>query len=257
MARSGTDLLSAAEVAAFRRDGFVVVRQFFARDEMRRVTGWVDELQAYPEVPGAHMMYFEQSAGEPGRRLLNRIENFAPFHSGLGELVVGRKLIDALTALVGEPALLFKDKINFKLPGGSGFEPHQDAQAGWGEYADFFVTAAIAIDRATIENGCLELARWEHRLELIGDLWAPLDEARLAAIEFVPHPMEPGDAAFFDSYLPHRSAPNATPESRRVLYLTYNRASAGDQRARYYADKRRSYPPDCEREPGRIYEYKV
>jgi hypothetical protein len=62
---------------------------------------------------------------------------------------------------------------------------------------------------------------------------------------------------FFDSYLPHRSAPNATRQRRRVLYVTYNRASEGDQRARYYADKHANYPPDCEREAGRRYEYRV
>jgi hypothetical protein len=257
MDHSRSDRPSAADVAAFRADGFVLLRGLFDAEEMRRIAQWVDELQAHPEVPGAQMMYFEAAAGEPGRRLLNRIENFAPFHGGLGALVTGSKLLDALSALLGEEAILFKDKINFKMPGGSGFEPHQDSQAGWGDYADLFVTAAIAVDRVSVENGCLELAHWRHKRQLIGDLWKPLEDAQLTGVEFVPYPMEPGDAAFFDSYLPHRSAPNATQAPRRVLYLTYNRASAGDHRARYYADKRKSYPPDCEREPGRAYEYKV
>jgi len=74
---------------------------------------------------------------------------------------------------------------------------------------------------------------------------------------FVPHPARPGDVAFFDSYVPHRSGPNLTAKPRRVLYVTYNRASEGDHRLRYYADKRKSYPPDCEREPGKQYVYKV
>ncbi len=34
----------------------------------------------------------------------------------------------------------------------------------------------------------------------------------------------------------------------RVLYTTYNCAAVGDHRARYYADKRKSCPPDCERD---------
>ena len=37
-----------------------------------------------------------------------------------------------------------------------------------------------------------------------------------------------GDAIFFDSFIPHRSYPNSTEEPRRVLYVTYNAASAGD-----------------------------
>jgi len=46
-------------------------------------------------------------------------------------------------------------------------------------------------------------------------------------------------------------------QPRRVLYITYNRASEGDWREQYYADKRKSFPPDCEREAGKVYEYKV
>ena len=66
-----------------------------------------------------------------------------------------------------------------------------------------------------------------------------------------------GRHGVFDSYVPHRSAPNGTDAPRRVLYVTYNRASDGDHRLRYFSDKRRSYPPDCEREPGREYVYRV
>jgi hypothetical protein len=42
-----------------------------------------------------------------------------------------------------------------------------------------------------------------------------------------------------------------------VLYVTYNRASAGDHRQRYYADKRASYPPDIERDPAKTYVFRV
>ena len=70
-------------------------------------------------------------------------------------------------------------------------------------------------------------------------------------------PTRPGDAVFFDSYVPHRSEANATAAPRRVLYVTYNRRADGDHRVRYYADKRRSFPPACEREPGREYVYRV
>ena len=257
MARSGADLITRAHVESFERSGFAAVRQLFELREVERISKWVDELEASPEIPGRQWMYFEPSRSDPGKRLLNRIENFAPFHPALAQLCSGGRLLAATSELFGEPAVLFKDKINFKLPGGGGFEPHQDAQAGWNSYASLYVTAAVALDPATLENGCLELAHWRHRRELIGELWAPLTDAALAEVEFVPYPMEPGDALLFDSYLPHRSAPNATREHRRVLYITYNRASEGDHRARYYADKHASYPPDCEREPGKRYEYRV
>ena len=44
---------------------------------------------------------------------------------------------------------------------------------------------------------------------------------------------------------------------RRVLYVTYNRLSDGDHREQYYADKRKSYPPDVERDPDKQYAYRV
>jgi ectoine hydroxylase-related dioxygenase (phytanoyl-CoA dioxygenase family) len=159
--------------------------------------------------------------------------------------------------VLGGPAVLFKDKVNFKLPGGGGFEPHQDVQAGWDDYAKLYVTAMVSIDETTIENGCLELAEWPHRREMIGQLWKPLTAEETRGVAYTPLPTHPGDAVFFDSFLPHRSEPNPTNSARRVLYITYNLLAEGDQRARYYADKHRSFPPDCEREPGKVYEYKV
>ncbi len=48
-----------------------------------------------------------------------------------------------------------------------------------------------------------------------------------------------------------------TDRPRRVLYVTYNRASEGDHRARYVADKRANFPPDIEREPGKTYVFRV
>ena len=51
--------------------------------------------------------------------------------------------------------------------------------------------------------------------------------------------------------------PNLTAAPRRVLYLTYNLASHGDHRARYYADKYLAYPPDIERIEGKKYVFRV
>ena len=115
----------------------------------------------------------------------------------------------------------------------------------------------VSIDETTEANGCLEMANWNHRRELIGDLWHPLTEAQLEDVAFVPCPTRAGDVVFFDSFIPHRSAPNLSDAPRRVLYVTYNPSSEGDHRERYYTEKRKSYPPDCEREPGKIYEYRV
>jgi hypothetical protein len=247
---------SAAQHAAYRRDGFLVARGLFGAAEAAALRAYTDEVQGWPEVPGRWMVYGETSLTEPGRRLWNRIEDFYPHHDGFRRLFDDR-LLPAASELFAEPAVLFKDKINFKLAGGDGFKPHQDQQAGWSVYASLFITALVAIDEATVDNGCLELAAGQHTRGLIGPEWKPLDDAQTGGMTFVACPTRPGDAVFFDSYVPHRSGPNLTGEPRRVLYVTYNRLAEGDQRARYYADKRKAFPPDVEREPGKTYVYRV
>jgi hypothetical protein len=246
-----------ARIETFRRDGFVVVPGLFDAEEMQRIAAWTDELQGLPEVPGRYMMYFEPSLLRPGERVLQRMENFCPFHVGFAALCDGDKLCGVASRLFGEPAVLFKDKINFKLPGGDGFKPHQDQQAGWSTYADLFITAMVSIDSTTAENGCLELCAGHHTQGLLGDEWKPLTDDDMRRLGARAVPTRAGDAVFFDSYTPHASGPNLTSERRRVLYITYNRRSAGDHRARYYADKRKSFPPDIERDPTRTYTFRV
>ena len=242
---------------AFRRDGFVVVPGLFDAAEIGQISAWTDELQGRPEEPGRCMMYFEPSLLRPAERVLQRIENFCPFHAGFAALCDGDKLRGSVSRLLGEAAVLFKDKINFKLPGGDGFKPHQDQQAGWSIYADLFVTAMVSIDSTTAENGCLELAPGHHTRGLIGEEWTPLTVEDMRRLGGRRVPTRAGDVVFFDSYTPHASDPNLTRERRRVLYITYNRRSAGDHRERYYAEKRKSFPPDIERDPNRTYTFRV
>ncbi len=115
----------------------------------------------------------------------------------------------------------------------------------------------VTVDRSTVENGCLELSAGHHKRGLIGEKWKPMTGDQLAGIEFEHYPMEPGDVAFFDCFVPHQSRPNLTGKPRRNLYLTYNRASDGDFREKYFSDKRKSFPPDHEREAGKQYVFRV
>ncbi|WP_424140686.1 phytanoyl-CoA dioxygenase family protein [Roseomonas chloroacetimidivorans] len=249
--------LSAADLAHYKRTGWVAARGFFTAEEAAEISRWTDELVSMPEVPGRHMVYYEESLLAPGSRVRQRIENFCPFHASFDALGRGGRLATAVAQLMGGPVVLFKEKINFKEPGGAGFEPHQDQQAGWTVYAPLFVTALVCIDRATEENGCLEMADGPHFAGLIGEEWHPLTAEQMAGIALTPVPTEPGDVLFFDSYAPHASKPNLTAEARRVLYLTYNLAASGDHRARYFAQKRASFPPDVERLPGTSYKFRV
>ncbi len=243
-----------AQIAAMARDGFLVVRDFFSPAEVAEMQGWIEELSDAPELPGRHWVYREDSLTEPGVRVVQRIENFCPFHPAFERRVRHGALAGWVAALMGEPVMLFKEKINFKMPGGAGFKAHQDQQAGWSTYVPLCVTALVSIDPATLENGCLELVAGRHREGLIGVEWEPLAHESLG-LQAVP--TAPGDVIFFDSFVPHASKPNATPYPRRLLYLTYNRASDGDQRARYHADKHAAFPPDIERDGSKTYVFRV
>ncbi|MBI0535513.1 phytanoyl-CoA dioxygenase family protein [Roseomonas sp. KE2513] len=249
--------LGAEDLAHYERTGWLAARGFFSAAEAAEIARWTDELVAAPEVPGRHMLYREKSLLSGAERVIQRIENFCPFHEGFDRLVRGSRLEAAAAQLMGGPVVLFKEKINFKMPGGAGFEPHQDQQAGWSVYARLFLTALVCIDRATVENGCLLMADAPRFVGLIGEEWRPLTPGQMAGFALTPVPTEPGDVLFFDSYVPHASEPNLTAEARRILYLTYNLAAEGDHRQRYFAEKRANFPPDIEREPGREYRFRV
>jgi 2-aminoethylphosphonate dioxygenase len=242
------------ECAQMARDGYLVVREFFSAEQTRDILRWTSELESAPETSGRHWVYHEESLTDPGRRLIQRIENFCPFHDGFDRLVRHGALTRWASALMGGRAVLFKEKINFKMAGGPGFKAHQDQQAGWTRYAAIFVTALVTLDPATLENGCLEIVPGRHREGLIGEEWNPLDDGDLS---LRPVPTAPGDAIFFDSFVPHASKPNFTNSPRRLLYLTYNLASAGDHRPQYYADKHAAFPPDVDRDGSTNYVFRV
>jgi ectoine hydroxylase-related dioxygenase (phytanoyl-CoA dioxygenase family) len=242
------------DVARMRRDGYLVVRNFVSPQQLAELLQWTAQLEGAPEVSGRHWVYREDSMTTPVRRVIQRIENFCPYHAGFDRFIRDSALVRWTGALMGAPVVLFKDKINFKMPGGAGFKAHQDQQAGWTVYAPLFVTAMVTLDAATLENGCLEVSAGRHREGLIGEQWKPLEEQglNLQAI-----PTGPGDVIFFDSFVPHASKPNLTDSPRRILYITYNLASEGDHRERYFADKHASFPPDIDRDREKTYVFRV
>ncbi len=248
--------LTAEQIESYNRDGFLIVRGFYNEDEIKQIIEWVDEVQAYPDAPGKYQRYYEESLVEKDKRMLNRMENFSPYHEGFRKLFIDSKLEQAVSELFGEPAVLFKEKINFKLPGGGGFEPHQDHQAGWGTYVNLCMSALIGIDEATEENGCLEVTSGHHHRGMFKE-WTPISEEDMKDMKFVLCPTKPGDVIFFDSFTPHRSKPNLSDQPRRLMYVTYNPASEGDHRVQYYDDKRKTYPQDCERAADKEYVYRV
>eukprot|EP00696_Hemimastix_kukwesjijk_P014484 gnl/Hemi2/28494_TR9429_c1_g1_i1.p1 gnl/Hemi2/28494_TR9429_c1_g1~~gnl/Hemi2/28494_TR9429_c1_g1_i1.p1 ORF type:complete len:262 (+),score=80.49 gnl/Hemi2/28494_TR9429_c1_g1_i1:80-865(+) len=258
-ATATADVLTPAQVEAFKRDGYVIIRaaeSFLTQEEVQNIKSWTDEVQAWPDAPQKYLRYYEDDLKNPGSRILSRIENFIPFHEGWRNVCYG-KILQACQQLFGEPTVLYKEKINFKLPGGGEFKPHQDAQAGWDKYGSLHITVMVTVDKATVENGCLELVAGRHKEGLLSPMHAPLQDDVVNAMTWVPAPTDTGDVVLFDSYVPHRSAPNMTDAPRRITYITYGLEREGNNREQYFTEKNANFPQDCERDANTKYEYKV
>ncbi len=165
LVRGSENPLDEADLKTFAAKGWLSRPGFFSSAEIAVLAGWIDDLAHRPEEPGAHWVYHQDSLTDPACRLIQRIENFCPHHADFDALAGRSAIALAAGQLLGDAAVLFKEKINFKEPGGAGFEMHQDQQAGWSRYAPLFVTAMIAVDAATEENGYLEIADYPGRLD--------------------------------------------------------------------------------------------
>ncbi len=244
--------LSPEQLKFWKESGFILLKAHYNTARKAELHRWVEELESWPEAPGKWMKYFEK--GSLGQRLLCRVENFIPYHPELASLIKGEEVLDLVSELMGERAILFKEKINYKLPGGKGFAPHQDAPAFTTFNQKYHITVMISVDPTTVENGCLEVVRAKHHDgTLAQEEDGSLANALVETLSWEPVPTEPGDVLLFDSYIPHRSGPNRTQRPRRAFYVTYNRASEGDRRDAYYVDKRENFPPEAERIPGKDY----
>ena len=105
-----TQFFTSAELAGYERDGFVVVRGLYDAAYMAEIAAWTEDIQARPETAGKWMKYFDHSLTAPGRRILNRVENFCPYHD-LDGLIRRGELPARIAGLFGEAAVLFKEKI--------------------------------------------------------------------------------------------------------------------------------------------------
>jgi hypothetical protein len=218
-------------VSFFAANGWVLTRTL--DDEgTERLRAWVDEIMAWPDDAGNWIHYREMT--DHGPRLC-RTENFVPNHEGIRDLLTSGAMVDAASALLGEPAVLYKEKINYKAAGGAGFAPHQDAPAY--RFIDQHVSCMVAIDDADVDNGCLEVVSKRHQEVLPMDADGCIRGDVVAAMTWETVPVPAGTTLWFHSRTPHRSGPNTSDRPRRALYPTYNARREGDLRDAYYEQK--------------------
>jgi ectoine hydroxylase len=101
-----------------------------------------------------------------------------------------------------------------------------------GVLAPLLTSVSIAVDRATRENGCLQVIRGSHELgrieHVLSGEQAGADPARveqiLQRLSLVHVEMEPGDGIFFHANLLHRSDQNRSDQPRWSMICVYNAA---------------------------------
>ena len=171
--------------------------------ELAALQAWATEVQSWPA--GSHRwgQYAERTAGGD---VICRTENVSACHGGFARLSAG-PLAQVASAALGEPVVGFKDKINYKQPGGAGFSPHQDLAAYPG--ASRVMSVLLAIDECTTTSGCLwfapgvdELLDTDDRGVVVGSV--------VSSLSWSPAELAPGDALCIAGTTPHYSEANTS-----------------------------------------------
>ncbi len=240
--------LDSEQIEEFHRKGFIILPGLYAETEVGKISDWLVELERSDGSDTEIATYFESSP-ITGEAVLVRAEYLLGDHNApMTKLLLKDETLSILKQLLNDEPVLFKEKANYKLPGCRSDLLHQDQAAGWGAYADFFITMLIAVDENRIDNAAVSFRDADdHVLELRGPEWKVLSEVEppfQPEADYRVIEAAPGDVVFFDCYVPHGSPANTSPAARRNIYLTFNRGADGDCRMNYYEDKWQNYPPN-------------
>lgn len=145
------------------------------------------------------------------------------------------RIVDRMDLFLGGEVYHYHSKLMLKEPRvGGAWEWHQD-YGYWYQNGCLFphmASCLIALDRATKENGCLQVLKGSHHMGRVehgrfgGQTGADPErvEAALQRLELVYCEMEPGTALFFHSNLLHASSANLSERSRWSIICCYNAA---------------------------------
>ncbi len=216
------------ELAQYQQDGFLLMPGLFDAEEMQI-------LLRYAKNDGALI------AGAAGRKDATGQITKLTLWNQAGDNLYGMfsrspRIVDRMEQLLGGEVYHYHTKMMLKEPRvGGAWEWHQD-YGYWYQNGCLFPLLAsclIAVDRATRENGCLQVLRGSHQMGRIehgktGDQTGADMEivtAALARLERVYIEAEPGDALFFHCNLLHRSDQNRSDLPRWSLICCYNAAA--------------------------------
>jgi ectoine hydroxylase len=215
------------EVRAFETDGYVLVRGMLDAEE----TELLGRAARADRVLDQHS--FGRADGEGGVVRLSLWNH--PTDTIYGMIARCDSIVTSMEKLLGGEVYHYHSKMIMKDPlEGGAWTWHQD-YGYWYHNAVLFpwmASAFIAIDRATRENGCLQVIRSSHQLGRIDHVLtgeqAGADMLRvtevLQRLPLVHVEMEPGDVLFFHANTLHRSDQNKSTHPRWSMICTYNAA---------------------------------
>jgi ectoine hydroxylase len=215
-------------VEQFDRDGYLICKRYYDREEMDLL---LTTARADHNMLG-HSIPIKDTAGRQSKlSLWNH-----PGDDIYGMISRGRRMVDACEQLLRDEVYHYHSKMMLKEPKvGGAWEWHQD-YGYWYQNGCLFpdmISGLIAVDRATKENGCLQLLKGSHKMGRIehgrfGEQTGADPERVKEAInrmEMVYFEAEPGDVLFFHGNSLHASAANTSPNPRWSLICCYNTKS--------------------------------
>ncbi|HMR33214.1 MAG TPA: phytanoyl-CoA dioxygenase family protein [Geminicoccaceae bacterium] len=220
-----------AEIRRYREQGFVGIEQVLDQDDVQAGLGGLDDLLAGRN-PDFNGVMLEKSAADESDTLRARLDRvrklfyYVKYDTRLDALSRHPAVLSVVRALLGgrEP-VLFQDMALLKPPQIGREKPwHQDHAYFDLPLDEKVVGVWIALDRATIENGCMQFLAGGHlagpQLHWMRRDWQICDTQMLGK-ESVACPLPPGGAVFFDSLVPHGTPQNSSPDRRRALQFHY------------------------------------
>jgi ectoine hydroxylase-related dioxygenase (phytanoyl-CoA dioxygenase family) len=227
-----TPRLTPEQIADFHRDGYVIARQFFSSAE-------TDKLYAVAVGDDALNQHAYGVVDQTGKQSKLALW-FTPGDDVYGLLTRSERMVDSVAKLLDSdaPVCHFHSKLMMKEPRvGGAWEWHQDYGYWYKNqflFPDQMVSVMVALNRATVENGCLQVIKGSHKLgrvehgfagEQVGASQVMVDNCLKMGLELVYVELEPGDTLFFHSNILHRSEANLSDQPRWAFISAYNSQS--------------------------------
>lgn len=231
-------VLAPQQIEQYRRDGYLVFEELFHIAEVEALLSRLEELvlQPVPCPEGIRMQVEpavqrgEASAASPMERL-RKVEGLVEHETAFARLAADPRILDVMHDLIGPDIKLFRDALMMKPPHHGSAKPYHQDSAYWPIDPPDLVSVWMALDDATLENGCMRVIPGSHTGGVLEHKHLQdyqVDEAGLDISHEVAVPLKSGGCLFFHSLLLHATAPNHSPHPRRSMII-----SAMSARSRY------------------------